>query len=204
MVDTKIEAQEQILRHRVSDFLGKQTRRRRPMQSVLQNVFVNQWPAYLFGGVARDLLQRGLTADVRDVDELLQIQCSHYGRVVLNAELLTDWFAAADEQHRTDRQGKVRLPSCSEQLTLPHQEVATQLPGRSQDRLAALYTAYATTKSEQNEKVPSLEELRRKYLFGHPSDRHGKHTGCSAQITRQESRQGELFDLLDATQPENR
>jgi hypothetical protein len=71
MVDIKIEEQEQLLRHRVSDFVGKQTQRRKPMQSVLEHVSANQWPAYLFGGVARDLLRCGLKAEVRDVDIVL-------------------------------------------------------------------------------------------------------------------------------------
>ncbi len=71
MADAKIEQQEQILRHRISDFLTKETRRRKPMQSVLGHIYENQWSAYIFGGVARDLLSNGLKAQVRDVDVVI-------------------------------------------------------------------------------------------------------------------------------------
>ena len=71
MADAKIERQEQILRHRVSDFLTKETHGRKPMQSVLERIHDKKWTAYLFGGVARDLLSDGLKARVRDVDVVI-------------------------------------------------------------------------------------------------------------------------------------
>lgn len=101
MADAKIEQQEQILRHRISDFLTKETRGRKPMQSVLRHIYENQWPAYLFGGAARDLLSNGLRAQVRDVDVVIgDVSISDMRKVMERHVKRTTRFGGLHMEHR--------------------------------------------------------------------------------------------------------
>ena len=68
MADAHIENKEQELRDKMSRFLTGDSLRRKPVRDVLHQMTCCHWNAFLFGGVARDILRFGIKARVRDVD----------------------------------------------------------------------------------------------------------------------------------------
>lgn len=68
MADTVIERQTAVLRDRVGRFFGNRARERRRLLQTLNTIRGFETPAFLFGGIIRDLMIHGATMSPRDVD----------------------------------------------------------------------------------------------------------------------------------------
>jgi len=68
MVDIRIEKQQAILRDRIGRFFANRARERQRLLQTLQTIKGFSGPAFIFGGVIRDLMLNGPSISPRDVD----------------------------------------------------------------------------------------------------------------------------------------